>query len=230
MSERTEKLAWGAVLLSIIGAGIFGWWRQRRSSIGSYADVKDINPMTLHGPKRTYPTGAASSAEEKPKTQKCSVKHTCNPVEIAQESKSNTQILACYGEPLGKGLSFGKVQSAKDAYDLLQGQSQLLQEELIVLAMDSQNNVMATAMVHRGFGNGVHVNPADVFRVPVVHGATRMIIAHNHPSGSPEPSPSDVTLTKKMKGLGDEMGIVLLDHVIVGKNGFSSFRDLGLLQ
>jgi hypothetical protein len=224
MNERTKNVAWITVLAGTVAMALYGWWRQKRSSIGSYADVKDVKPMAIHGPSYTYPTGAASSMEEKPKTRKRAVKRACDPVEIMQESKSNTQILACHGEPLGR------VQSSRDAYELLRGQSQLLQEEFIVLAMDSRNNVKATAMVHRGAGNEVRVNSADVFRVPVVHGATRMIIAHNHPSGDATPSPSDVALTRKIQGLGEEMGITLLDHVIVGKGDFSSLRDLGILQ
>jgi hypothetical protein len=224
MRERTEKIAWGVVLLSIIGAGIFGWWRQKKASIGGYDDVKDIKPMVIHAPNYIYPTGPALSAEEKPKKRKSIAKRRCDPVEILQESKSNTQILACHGEPLGR------VQSAKDAYEFLRGQSQLLQEELVVLAMDSRNNVMATAMVHRGIANGVQVSPVDVFRVPVVHGAARMIIAHNHPSGNLEPSSSDLAMTRKMQSLGEEMGITLVDHVIVSKAGYSSLRDMGILQ
>ena len=224
MNERTKNVAWITVIVGTVAMALYGWWRQKRSSIGSYADVKDVKPTTIHGPSYTYPMGAGSSVEEKPKARKRAVKRVCDPVEIMQESKSNTQILACHGEPLGR------VQSSRDAYELLRGQSQLLQEELIVLAMDSRNNVVATSMVHRGIANGVQVSPVDVFRVPVVHGATRMIIAHNHPSGSLEPSPSDMAMTRKMKGLGDEMGIVLLDHVIVSKDGFSSLRDLGILQ
>jgi DNA repair protein RadC len=117
-----------------------------------------------------------------------------------------------------------------DAFTFVKGQSQLLQEEMVVLAMNSRNDVVATAMVHRGAGNEVRVNSADVFRVPVVHGATRMILVHNHPSGDPSPSPSDIALTRKFKGLGSEMGIQLLDHVVVGANDFASLRDLGLME
>jgi len=224
MSERTEKIAWGVVLLSIIGAGIFGWWRQKKARIGGYDDVKDIKPMVIHAPNYTYPTGSTLSMEEKPKTRKRAVKRRCDPVEIVQESKSNTQILACRGEPLGR------VQSARDAYEFVHGQSQLLQEEMIVLAMNSRNDIVATSMVHRGTMKEVNVSPVDVFRTPVVHGASRMILVHNHPSGDPAPSPSDVAMTRKMKGLGDEMGIALLDHIIVGKDDFASLRDMGILQ
>jgi DNA repair protein RadC len=101
---------------------------------------------------------------------------------------------------------------------------------MIVLAMNSRNDIMATSLVHRGAVNEVHVNPMDVFRTPVIYGAPRMILVHNHPSGAPAPSPSDVAMTRKMKGLGDEMGIALLDHIIVGKDDFASLRDMGILQ
>jgi DNA repair protein RadC len=215
------KILWGA-LAGAVSIGLVGWWYSRRSSIGGYEDVEDIEPLALHSSSSSYPT--ASMAEETPRPKrKRAAKRVCEPVEIAQESTSNTQILACRGEPLGQ------VKTAFDAFALVKGQAQLLQEEMVVLAMNSHNDVVATAMVHRGVANEVRVGVADVFRVPVIHGATRMILVHNHPSGNPTPSPSDVAMTKKFLSLGDEMGIQLLDHVIVGVNDFASLRDLGMM-
>lgn len=222
MTSKT-KILWGA-LAGAVSIGLVGWWYNRRSaSLKGYDDIEDLELPALHSSSSSYP--AASTAEETPRSRrKRAAKRICEPVEIAQESTSNTQILACRGKPLGR------VQSSLDAFAFVKGQSQLLQEEMVVLAMNSRNDVVATAMVHRGAGNEVRVNSADVFRVPVVHGATRMILVHNHPSGDPSPSPSDVALTRKFRGLGDEMGIQLLDHVVVGANDFASLRDLGLME
>jgi DNA repair protein RadC len=228
MNERTKNVAWITVLAGTVAMALYGWWRQKRSSIGGYADVKDIEPMTLRSPSKPYPVGPVKGSKKAPKKQasiaKTPAKRKCEPVEIMQEHSSNTQILACHGEPLGVA------SSARDAYEVIRGQSQLLQEEFVVLAMDSRNNILATSMVYRGLANGVPVSPIDVFRVPIIHGATRMIVAHNHPSGSIEPSSSDVDITHRIRTVGDALGVALLDHLIVGKNNFSSLRDMGILK
>lgn len=223
MNERTKNVAWITVIVGTVAVALFGWWRQKRSSIGSYADVKDIEPGLLKSPGDSYPSKPVSKSSRKTRPAP-KLAQGCEPVEIVQDAKSNTQILACRGKPLGR------IQSAKDAYEFTRGQAQLLQEELVVLSMNSRNNILATSMVHRGSATGTHVSPVDVFRVPIVHGASRMLLVHNHPSGDPAPSQSDVTLTKKIRDLGDELGIALLDHVVVGSDGYASFRDLGMLE
>jgi hypothetical protein len=228
MNERTKNVAWITVIVGTVAMALYGWWRQKRSSIGGYADVKDIEPGILKSPSKPYPVGAATSSKKAPKKQesvaKRPAKRKCEPVEIVQDSKSNTQILACRGEPLGVA------STARDAYEVIRGQSQLLQEEFVVLAMDSRNNILASTMVYRGLANGVAVNPIDVFRVPIIHGATRMIVAHNHPSGNTDPSSSDVDMTHRIRTVGDALGVALLDHLIVGKNNFTSLRDVGILR
>jgi DNA repair protein RadC len=225
MNELTKK-----ILLGLAGTGAalgLGYWvfGGRRSSVaGSYTDVEDLEPMAVHDRSDLYPTSEAEAPAPKTPRRKSAAKRKCDPVELVQDVSSNTQILAC------RGPSLGRIQSSADAYRFTRGQSQLLQEEMVVLAMNSRNDILATTVVHRGVSNEVRVGPADVFRTPVVFGANRMILVHNHPSGDPTPSPSDVALTKKVRALGDELGIQLLDHVIVGRNDFTSLRDLGLME
>jgi DNA repair protein RadC len=67
-----------------------------------------------------------------------------------------------------------------------------------------------------------------VFREAVRRGAHAVILAHNHPSGNPEPSPEDVRLTERLREAGALLGIVVLDHLVIGDGRFTSLRERGL--
>ena len=69
---------------------------------------------------------------------------------------------------------------------------------------------------------------AECFREAVREGATALVLVHNHPSGRPEPSPEDVRLTDDAARAGELLGVEVLDHVILGRSGFSSLRATGL--
>ena len=93
----------------------------------------------------------------------------------------------------------------------------LPQEQLRVLWLDTRNQVIGQHMAHQGTGNAAPVRAADVFRPAMAAGATAIIIAHNHPSGDPTPSHEDINITKLLRKAGNELGIELLDHVVVGR-------------
>ena len=93
----------------------------------------------------------------------------------------------------------------------------LPQEQLRVLWLDTRNQVIGQHMAHQGTGNSAPVRAADVFRPAMAAGATAIIIAHNHPSGDPTPSHEDINITKLLRKAGNELGIELLDHVVVGR-------------
>ena len=93
----------------------------------------------------------------------------------------------------------------------------LPQEQLRVLWLDTRNQVIGQHMAHQGTGNSAPVRAADVFRPAMAAGATGIIIAHNHPSGDPTPSREDIEITKRLRSTGKELGIELLDHVVVGR-------------
>jgi DNA repair protein RadC len=62
-----------------------------------------------------------------------------------------------------------------------------------------------------------------------MHTAASVVLAHNHPSGDPEPSEDDITITKRLIEAGKILGVEVIDHIIVGKNGFFSFKEKGLI-
>ena len=91
--------------------------------------------------------------------------------------------------------------------------------------------------MHKGTTDMSLAEPKDVFRAAIQAGATSVILAHNHPSGDPTPSPEDVQVTRRMVQAGQLVGITVLDHIILGKpgkggseQGFYSFRRGGLIS
>ena len=105
----------------------------------------------------------------------------------------------------------------------------LPQEVFLVLALDAKHRVQAARQVAQGSVTSVEVHPREVFGPLVREAAAAVIVAHNHPSGDPEPSSHDTILTQRLKRAGDIMGIPLLDHIIIGTNGYVSFAERGIL-
>jgi DNA repair protein RadC len=73
------------------------------------------------------------------------------------------------------------------------------------------------------------VGPREVFREAIREGASAIIVAHNHPSGDPTPSPEDVEVTRRLRAVGEMLDIPLLDHVICGDERWTSLADAGLM-
>lgn len=96
------------------------------------------------------------------------------------------------------------------------------QERVIVLGLDPRQHVIAEIEVARGMVDGVEVHPREVFRPLVRIGASSCVVAHNHPSGDPTPSPQDVALTRRLLAAGELLGIALVDHVVVAGPAYVS--------
>lgn len=104
----------------------------------------------------------------------------------------------------------------------------LLQEHFIVLFVDAKNRPFRKEVVSMGTLNQTLVHPREVFRAAVRAGANALLLAHNHPSGDPEPSPEDISVTRRLAEAGEILGIPILDHLVVGDGRFVSFRERGL--
>lgn len=103
------------------------------------------------------------------------------------------------------------------------------QENLVLFCLDTKSNVNSYSIVHRGTINQSIVHPRDIFQRALLSNATRIIIAHNHPSGNPRPSDDDNLVTERIARAGALMGIDLLDHIIVGSDDYYSYREEGKL-
>ena len=102
-------------------------------------------------------------------------------------------------------------------------------EQFRLLYLDSKNALIADEMQNRGTVNHAPVYPREVVKRALELGATALIMVHNHPSGDPSPSKADIAMTKEVRDTIEKLGIVLHDHVIVGRGGIASFKSLGLL-
>ena len=98
-----------------------------------------------------------------------------------------------------------------------------------MLVLDAQNALRTLAEVSSGTLNASLVHPREVFRVAIENGAAAVLVAHNHPSGNPEPSTEDLEITRQLAESGKILGIPLHDHLIIAGNRFVSFAERGLI-
>ena len=103
-------------------------------------------------------------------------------------------------------------------------------ELFIVLLADTTRRPIAWHLISRGTLDATLVQPREVFRSALVAGAASIILAHNHPSGDPTPSPDDRELTRRLRAAGELLGIPVVDHVVLGHAGrYCSLVESGLL-
>lgn len=103
-------------------------------------------------------------------------------------------------------------------------------EQLVVCCLDTKNQPQSVNVASVGSLNSSIVHPREVFKVAILSNAASIIIFHNHPSGDPDPSNEDISITKRLKEAGKLMGIELLDHIIIGYEGrFCSLKEKGIL-
>lgn len=109
-----------------------------------------------------------------------------------------------------------KISCAKDVFNLMHEELKDKKEEhFYVLLLNNQNNVIKKELISKGILDSTIIHPREVFRPAIKHSAARIILVHNHPSGNPEPSDEDLDITEKLMSAGNELGIKVLDHVIV---------------
>ena len=121
-----------------------------------------------------------------------------------------------------------KITSSKTIYELMQPIiGELPHEEFWVLYLNNSNKVLSKSQQGKGGITGTTVDVRLVFKTAFELGATAMILCHNHPSGNLKPSEADTKLTQKLKLAGQNLDILVLDHIIVTENGYYSFVDDG---
>jgi len=103
------------------------------------------------------------------------------------------------------------------------------QEEFWVLYLDSQNRVLSERRITVGLLNSSLVHPREVFAPAIARAAASLILAHNHPSGDPDPSPEDLDVTVQMVESGRLLGIPVRDHIVLGDTTFVSLLERGLM-
>lgn len=103
------------------------------------------------------------------------------------------------------------------------------QEHLVLLALDTKAQVCGAFTVHIGTMNMSVCNMRDIMQRAILSNAYSIVIAHNHPSGNPTPSPEDIEVTKRLDQASQIMGIELLDHIIIGDEStpYYSLKEKG---
>ena len=103
------------------------------------------------------------------------------------------------------------------------------QEEMKLLMLNTKTKLIGETNISKGTVNASLITPRELFIEALERGAVSIILLHNHPSGDPMPSESDVLITKRVKEAGDLIGIKLLDHIIIGNNCYISFAEEQML-
>jgi DNA repair protein RadC len=122
-----------------------------------------------------------------------------------------------------------RITDAADVYRTLHRYSDRTQEYFLSVTLDGASHIINTRTVFIGTLNQSLVHPREVFADAIADRAAGIIIAHNHPSGTCEPSRADIQITQRLKEVSKLVGIELLDHVILTKDGYYSFSDEGML-
>ena len=102
-------------------------------------------------------------------------------------------------------------------------------EYVFILALDTKHQVIGLNMVSMGSLSASIVHPRELFKALILLNANSFVCFHNHPSGDPNPSAEDVSITQRLKSAGELIGILLLDHIIVGEGGYVSMVESGFI-
>lgn len=121
------------------------------------------------------------------------------------------------------------INSPADAAALIQYEmSALEQEHLRVVLLDRRNRVLEVVEVYKGSVNSSQVRVGELFKDAIRANASAIIVAHNHPSGDPTPSPDDVAVTRAIVQAGKLLDIDVLDHLVIGQAKWVSLKERGL--
>jgi hypothetical protein len=157
----------------------------------------------------------------KTKSKKQRVERTLAKIRILHD-KLNAQL---YAYPSERPV----IHSPKDAYEILKCFINFLDhEELWVVNLDTRNRIMSMVALYKGSVNSSQVRVGEVFSQAVLDNSPAIIVAHNHPSGDPTPSPDDVAVTRAIVNAGNLLDIDVLDHLVIGGEHYVSLKERSL--
>lgn len=121
-------------------------------------------------------------------------------------------------------------RSSNDAFNHFHERLRDQRKEIfLALLLDSKNRLLREVRISEGSLNASIVHPREVFAPVIRESAAAVLFVHNHPSGDPTPSREDLEITRRLKEVGDLMGVRVLDHIIIGSGAYVSLADRGLL-
>lgn len=119
-----------------------------------------------------------------------------------------------------------KILDGKMVYDILKNDYiNYYQEEFIVLLLDVKNNLINKEVIFKGSIAISEIHPREIFKCAIENSSSKIIVAHNHPTGDATPSKMDIEVTEKLIEIGSLIGIPVIDHVIIGNNNYYSYHE-----
>ncbi len=122
------------------------------------------------------------------------------------------------------------VRGPESVYELTRDIRAMNREHFVGFYLNSRNQVLRREIISIGSLNASIVHPREVFLPAVAMSAASVVLAHNHPSGDPTPSEEDLAITRRLLEAGRILGIDLLDHVVVARDSYASFKERRLLR
>lgn len=195
--------------------------------------VSELLAMVLDGETSEEETLAMSSRILKEYGER-SIAHRTSPMLLVQELgiplTKACQIVACF--ELGRrffqknGRGSVTIRTARQAFEYLKDMRDLPKEQLRGIYVNSRHRVVHDEVISLGSITANIVHPREVFQPAFEHGAVAILVAHNHPSGDPQPSAEDIRITRQLMDAGKILGIDLLDHLIIVPHKFVSIMSL----
>ena len=121
------------------------------------------------------------------------------------------------------------IRSPEDVLGQVRDLTRARREHFVVLILNARHELQCREIVSIGSLNASIVHPREVFLPAILHSAASIVLVHNHPSGDPEPSEEDLSITRRLVQVGELVGIGVLDHVIVATRGIVSLRTRQLM-
>ncbi|AWW29832.1 hypothetical protein DN752_06695 [Echinicola strongylocentroti] len=124
-----------------------------------------------------------------------------------------------------------KITCSKEVYEIMR--AELMDEQVeyfYALLLNRANCVIRKSLISKGGTSGTVVDPKLVFKAALEHGASALVLVHNHPSGTKKPSESDERLTKRLVDLGKKLELPVIDHLIFTDVGYFSFADESMIE
>lgn len=134
-------------------------------------------------------------------------------------------------------LNRDRVYSAEDIFEIMlkifykKGrETDSLKEHVWIFGLREDRRILVVELVSIGTDGKTLAGPHEIFRLPIYKGATHLIIVHNHTSGTPKPSEADLDTTNRLIKVGEILNIHVLDHIIITRNSYYSFAEMGLMK
>ncbi len=176
------------------------------SNYGGFRKIEQLSATEIRNIKGIKGIGPAKAAQIKAVFE-IAKRYSAEKIEIGEQFQSSKQVFNHFHE---------SIRSKK-------------KEVFIAVLLDGKNRMLRDVKISEGSLTSSIVHPREVFNPVIRDSAAGVILVHNHPSGDPAPSREDKEITKRLKEVGELIGVKVLDHIIIGDGRYISFADEGIL-